>query len=226
MQYQAYTAKITNLATNENIEDWVQECNITLPNSTLISTLEARFQLDEKKANKDDTIKIEILNSTGTVLYTLQGKVSIPKRTKSYTGTEVWEYSMKDSYEKLFERVVAENMTFYDLYMCNARDKENSLLHKIARALGFEDTNMDFSDCTFDNGEHIRIPFVHLEENTRWIDKLQAFKEASDGILYAKNGKLFFRPRNLVINKSFKFDRSNNSHQPRGKRKRRVTEWN
>ncbi|CAL7894459.1 Prophage-tail domain-containing protein [Fusobacterium necrophorum subsp. funduliforme] len=209
LRYQGYTARITNLSTMEELQDWVSECNITLPQSNLISSMEARFQLEEKKINKGNEIKIEILDDVGNVLYTLQGEANIPRRTKSYTGLEVWEYTVKDSYNRLFEKVVPESQTFYDLYLCNTNDKHNSLLHKIASALGFREEELDFESVAFENGSLIRLPFVYLEENSRWIDKLQAFIEASDGILYVKNKKLFYRPRNLTINHAFSFNRTN-----------------
>lgn len=209
LRYQGYTARITNLSTMEELQDWVSECNITLPQSNLISSIEARFQLEEKKINKGNEVKIEILDDVGNTLYTLQGEANIPKRTKSYTGLEVWEYTIKDSYNRLFEKVVPESQTFYDLYLCNTNDKHNSLLHKIASALGFREEELDFESVAFENGNLIRLPFVYLEENSRWIDKLQAFIEATDGILYIKNKKLFFRPRNLSINHSFSFNRTN-----------------
>lgn len=209
LRYQGYTARITNLSTTEELQDWVSECNITLPQSNLISSMEARFQLEEKKINKGNEIKIEILDDVGNVLYTLQGEANIPRRTKSYTSLEVWEYTVKDSYNRLFEKVVPESQTFYDLYLCNTNDKHNSLLHKIASALGFREEELDFESVAFENGSLIRLPFVYLEENSRWIDKLQAFIEASDGILYVKNKKLFYRPRNLTINHAFSFNRTN-----------------
>lgn len=209
LRYQGYTARITNLSTTEELQDWVSECNIALPQSNLISSMEARFQLEEKKINKGNEIKIEILDDVGNVLYTLQGEANIPRRTKSYTGLEVWEYTVKDSYNRLFEKVVPESQTFYDLYLCNTNDKHNSLLHKIASALGFREEELDFGSVAFENGSLIRLPFVYLEENSRWIDKLQAFIEASDGILYVKNKKLFYRPRNLTINHAFSFNRTN-----------------
>ncbi|KYM37905.1 hypothetical protein A2U03_10630 [Fusobacterium necrophorum subsp. funduliforme] len=209
LRYQGYTARITNLSTMEELQDWVSECNITLPQSNLISSMEARFQLEKKKINKGNEIKIEILDDVGNVLYTLQGEANIPRRTKSYTGLEVWEYTVKDSYNRLFEKVVPESQTFYDLYLCNTNDKHNSLLHKIASALGFREEELDFESVAFENGSLIRLPFVYLEENSRWIDKLQAFIEASDGILYVKNKKLFYRPRNLTINHAFSFNRTN-----------------
>lgn len=209
LRYQGYAARITNLSTTEELQDWVSECNITLPQSNLISSMEARFQLEEKKINKGNEIKIEILDDVGNVLYTLQGEANIPRRTKSYTGLEVWEYTVKDSYNRLFEKVVPESQTFYDLYLCNTNDKHNSLLHKIASALGFREEELDFQSVAFENGSLIRLPFVYLEENSRWIDKLQAFIEASDGILYVKNEKLFYRPRNLTINHAFSFNRTN-----------------
>lgn len=209
LRYQGYTARITNLSTMEELQDWVSECNITLPQSNLISSMEARFQLEKKKINKGNEIKIEILDDVGNVLYTLQGEANIPRRTKSYTGLEVWEYTVKDSYNRLFEKVVPESQTFYDLYLCNTNDKHNSLLHKIANALGFREEELDFQSVAFENGSLIRLPFVYLEENSRWIDKLQAFIEASDGILYVKNKKLFYRPRNLTINHAFSFNRTN-----------------
>ncbi len=209
LQYKGYTAKVTNVSKGEDVTDWVSECNISLPNTSLISSMEAKFQLNDKKIDKGNEVKIEILDEIKNILYSLQGEAHISKRTKSYTGTEIWEYSIKDTYSKLFEKIVPESITYYDLYLCNIEDKENSLLHKIGRALGFKDEEMDFINVVYDNGVLIRIPFLYLEENTRWIDKLQGFIEASDGVLYIKNKKLFFRPRNFQINKDISFNITN-----------------
>lgn len=209
LQYRNYTGRVRNLSQNKDITDWVSECNIALPNTQIISSMEARFTLEEKLINEGNEVEITVFDDVGNTLYTLQGQASIPVRIKDYTGLETWEYSIKDSYGKLFEKVVAESITFYDMYLCNTKDKQNSLLYQIATNLGFREDQMDFEDVVYENGKHIRVPFVYFEEKSRWVDKLQAFIEATDGILYVNNKKLYFRPRNLTINNAFSFNRTN-----------------
>ncbi|KYM48150.1 hypothetical protein A2U04_05335 [Fusobacterium necrophorum subsp. funduliforme] len=209
LQYRNYIGRVRNLSQNKDITDWVSECNIALPNTQIISSMEARFTLEEKLINEGNEVEITVFDDVGNTLYTLQGQASIPVRIKDYTGLETWEYSIKDSYGKLFEKVVAESITFYDMYLCNTKDKQNSLLYQIATNLGFREDQMDFEDVVYENGKHIRVPFVYFEEKSRWVDKLQAFIEATDGILYVNNKKLYFRPRNLTINNAFSFNRTN-----------------
>lgn len=209
LQYKGYSAKIFNISKNEDISDMIGECNIALPNSSLISSLEAKFNTETKLIDEENEISIQVLDEVKNIIYSLQGKAKINKRTKSYIGTEIWEYSVKDSYEKLFEKVLTENKVYHNLFMCNENDKNNSLLHIIAENLGFRENEIDFVNLTYENGEFIRVPFVYLKENSRWIDILQTYIEASNGILYVKNKKLFFRPRNFNINSALSLDRTN-----------------
>lgn len=209
LQYKGYSAKIFNISKNEDISDMIGECNIALPNSSLISSLEAKFNTETKLIDEENEISIQVLDEVKNIIYSLQGKAKINKRTKSYTGNEIWEYSVKDSYEKLFEKVLTENKVYHNLFMCNENDKNNSLLHIIAENLGFKANEIDFVNLVYENGEFIRVPFVYLEENSRWIDILQTYIEASNGILYVKNKKLFFRPCNFNINSALSLDRTN-----------------
>lgn len=48
LQYRGYKAKIMNISKNEDISDMVGECSIALPNSSVISVIEAKFTLDSK----------------------------------------------------------------------------------------------------------------------------------------------------------------------------------
>lgn len=209
MEYRNYKAKIYNATQKKDITDFVNECDISFPNASLISSMEAKFVLDEKLINIYDEVKIKILNENNIEIFSLSGKASIPKRSKLYTGVEKWEYSIKNSYEKLFDRVIPASITYYDLYMCNVNDKENSLLHIIAKNLGFSDEQIRFNNVSYDDGRLMKVPFIYFEENSRWIDKLQAFIEATDGILFIYEEKLFFTPRNNEINSVLNLDRTN-----------------
>lgn len=209
LTYKGYTGRVVNVSQSKDITDYVEECYITLPNSSYISSMEAKFTLYEKLIEAGNEVRIEVLDEVENVIYLLHGKATIPKRSKQYTGVEAFEYSIKDSYDKLFDKVVAEDMTFYDLYFCNTGDKGNSLLHKIAISLGFREDQCDFQDAIFPDGKYMRIPFIYLEENTRWVDKLQAFLEATNGILYVQNGMLHFRMRDSNVDMGLRFDRSN-----------------
>ena len=204
-----YVAKITNISKNKDITDYIDNCNITLPKASEISSMEANFILDEKLVDTGNEVKIEIFDEVGNILYTLEGMATLEKRNKSYTGNETWTYSIKDSYEKLFDKVVPETMVFFDLFFCNVNDKNNSLLHIVANKLGFREDQVDFKDIAFNDGSLMRVPFVLFEQDERWVDILQRFIKATDSILYIKNKKLFSRPRNFMLNEVLKFDRTN-----------------
>ena len=155
-----YVAKITNISKNSDITEYIDSCNITLPKANEISSMEANFILDEKLVDTGNEVKIEIIDEVGNILYTLEGMATLEKRNKSYTGNETWIYSIKDSYEKLFDKVVPETMVFFDLFFCNVNDKSNSLLHIVANKLGFREDQVDFKDIIFNDGNLIRVPFV------------------------------------------------------------------
>ena len=204
-----YIARITNISKNQDITDYIDDCNITLPKTSEISSMEASFILDERLVDTGNEVKIEILDEVGNLLYELQGMATLERRNKSYTGKETWTYSIKDSYEKLFDKVVPETMVFFDLFFCNTKDKHNSLLHIVADKLGFREDQIDFKDIAFNDGSLMRVPFVLFEQDERWVDILQRFIKATDSILYIKNKKLFSRPRNFMLNEVLKFDRTN-----------------
>ena len=204
-----YVAKITNISKDSDITDYIDNCDITLPKTSEISSMDASFILDEKLVDTGNEIKIEVIDEVGNLLYELQGMATLERRNKSYTGKETFTYSIKDSYDKLFDKVVPETMVFFDLFFCNTNDKHNSLLHIVAYKLGFREDQIDFKDIAFNDGSLMRVPFVLFEQDERWVDILQRFIKATDSILYIKNKKLFSRPRNFMLNEVLKFDRTN-----------------
>ena len=204
-----YVAKITNISKDNDITDYIDNCDITLPKTSEISSMDASFILDEKLVDTGNEVKIEVIDEVGNLLYELQGMATLERRNKSYTGKETFTYSIKDSYDKLFDKVVPETMVFFDLFFCNTKDKHNSLLHIIAYKLGFREDQVDFKDIAFNDGSLMRVPFVLFEQDERWVDILQRFIKATDSILYIKNKKLFSRPRNFMLNEVLKFDRTN-----------------
>ena len=204
-----YVAKITNISKNNDITEYIDSCNITLPKANEISSMEVNFVLDEKLVDTGNEVKIEIIDEVGNILYTLEGMATLEKRNKSYTGNETWTYSIKDSYEKLFDKVVSETMVFFDLFFCNVNDKSNSLLHIVANKLGFREDQVDFKDIIFNDGSLIRVPFVLFEQDERWIDILQRFIKATDSILYIKDKKLFSRQKSFNINEDLRLNKTN-----------------
>lgn len=204
-----YTAKIINISKNIDLSNFISECNISLPKTNEISSMSANFTLDEKLIDTGNEIRIEILDEVDNILYSLQGLATLEKRSKKYTGQESYQYSVKDSYDKLFDKVVPETVVFFDLFFCNVNDKHNSLLHIVAEKLGFREEQLDFVDITYSDGSLIRVPFILFEQDERWIDILQRFIKATDSILYIRDKKLFCRPRNFDLNASLEFNRTN-----------------
>lgn len=202
-----YKARITNLSQGLEITEHIDALNISMPRAREISSMVATFKLENKLIESGNEIKIEVLDEVGNTIYSLTGEAILQNQTYNYTNLKQYSYEIKDSYSKLFEKVIAKTEVFYDLYLCNSGDTNNSLMHKVAEKLGI--TRLEFVNATFETGEFIRVPFVIFRENERWLDELQTLISATNSILYIKGGKLFFKVCNFSLNKSLKFDRTN-----------------
>ncbi|AYV92574.1 hypothetical protein A2U14_00965 [Fusobacterium necrophorum subsp. funduliforme] len=200
-------ARVKNISRNKKLENIIDSMQIKYPRTNEISSFEVSFQLESPDIISGDTVEVIVREKEAEFLK-IQGKAQVVRHTKSYTGVDTYSITVKDSYDTLFEKQVAETKVYYDLYLCNTGDRHNSILHKIATELGFEN-KWDFQDVVDNKGQFLRVPFVLFEKDTRWIDELQTFMNATGGILYVKNGKLVFRPRNRSIDSSISFHRSN-----------------
>ncbi len=202
-----YTARIFNITQNKDISDYVSEINIDMPKAREISSMIAKFVLDEKLITSGNKIKIEVLDEVVNIIYSLSGEATLNSINYAYTNADKYSYTVKESYSKLFDRVIAKTETYYDLYLCNNGDENNSLLHIVAKKLGFK--NLEFEDAKYPNQKYIRVPFVIFKENERWIDELQSLISATNSILYIENGRLIFRLCNSVLNNDLEFNQTN-----------------
>ena len=200
-------ARVKNISRNKKLENIIDSMQIKYPRTNEISSFEVSFQLESPDIISGDTVEVIVREKEAEFLK-IQGKAQVVRHTKSYTGVDTYSITVKDSYDTLFEKQVAETKVYYDLYLCNTGDRHNSILHKIATELGFEN-KWDFQDVVDNKGQFLRVPFVLFEKDTRWIDELQTFMNATGGILYVKNGKLVFRPRNRSIDLSISLHSSN-----------------
>lgn len=202
-----YTAKIFNKSTNTDITEYVDSVDISMPKSTEISSLVAKFSSLEPLALKGNEIEISVLDEVGSVIYLLSGEATISNVEHNYRGTSTYTYEVKEGYNKLFEKVIAITEVFYDLYVSNTNDTENSLMHIIAKKLGFN--NFDFQDAKYKTGQFIRIPFVIFREGDRWIDELQTLMAATGSNISIFNKKLVFKPRNFEVNRDLELNVDN-----------------
>lgn len=200
-------ARVKNISRNKKLENIIEYMQIKYPRTNEISSFEVNFQLESPDIMSGDTVEV-IVQKKAEEFLKIRGKAQVVRHIKSYTGVDTYDITVKDSYDTLFEKQVSETKVYYDLYLCNTKDRHNSILHKIATELGFEN-KWDFQDVVDNKGQFLRVPFVLFEKDTRWIDELQTFMNATGGILYVKNGKLVFRPRNRSIDPSISFHRSN-----------------
>lgn len=206
-QKNIYFAKILNISQNIDISDFVDSIDIVMPNTNEISSMVAKFTLEQKLIDTGNEIKIDVLDDTGNTIYSLNGEAKLLTETLNYTNLHNYSYEVKDSYSKLFEKNIAETQVFYDLYLCNNADVNNSLMHIIAKNLGFK--NLDFHNALYENGQYIRVPFVIFRENEKWIDELQSLIAATNSVLYITSGKLFFKVNNFTLNNNVIFDKTN-----------------
>lgn len=200
-------AKVRNISKNKELESFIDSMQIKYPQTNEISSFEVSFQLESPDILSGDIAEVTVLKSEEEFLK-IKGNAKVVRHIKDYTGSDTYSITVKDSYDTLFEKQVAETKVYYDLYLCNTGDRNNSILHKIATELGFEN-KWDFQDVVDDKGQFLRVPFVLFEKDSRWIDELQTFMHATGEILYVKNGKLVFRPRNRSIDPSISFHRNN-----------------
>lgn len=183
--------KVMDVTQNRDVSDFVDSIDIVMPNTNEISSMIAKFTLEEKLINTGDELKIDVLDDIGNIIYSLNGEAKLSIETLNYTNLHNYNYEVKDSYSKLFEKNIVETQVFYDLYLCNNADVNNSLMHIIAKNLGFK--NLDFHNALYENGQYIRVPFVIFRENEKWIDELQSLIAATNSVLYIKAGKLFLK---------------------------------
>lgn len=200
-------ARVKNISRNKKLENIIEYMQIKYPRTNEISSFEVNFQLESPDIMSGDTVEV-IVQKKAEEFLKIRGKAQVVRHIKDYTGSDTYSITVKDSYDTLFEKQVSETKVYYDLYLCNTKDRHNSILYKIATELGFEN-KWDFQDVVDNKGQFLRVPFVLFEKDTRWIDELQTFMNATGGILYVKNGKLVFRPRNRSIDLSISFHRSN-----------------
>lgn len=204
-----YSVLVKNISQNIDISDFMENIELTFPNTKTISSMVATFSLNEKRIENDNEISIDILDEVGNSLYTFSGKAYINEISNLYLSRKEFKYEIKDSYDDLFKKVVPKTITYFDLYLCNTKDIENSLLHKIALHLGFSKDSLDFQDIKNKDNELFRIPFVAFRENNKWIDELQTFISAVNGYIYIENKKLIFRTKENEIVSSFEFNKNN-----------------
>lgn len=190
-----YKTVITNHRTNEEISKCITAIKLTIPDSKdKVSSIKATFNLEDLIVQNDDYVTIKILNSTENAeLTVLKGKVKILKRDISQININLHSVEIVDEFNKLFEKVVAEDIFLFDKYIYSERYKENSILYIIAKKLGFTDEQMNFEDIRDSQSRLVKIPFTLLRKGNRYIDELQTLLDVTKGRVYIDNlGQLVF----------------------------------
>lgn len=190
-----YKTIITNHRTNEEISKYITAIKLTVPDSgDKISSIKATFDLEDLIVQNDDYVTIKILNSTESAeLTVLKGKVKILKRDISQVNINLHSVEIVDEFNKLFEKDVVEDMFLFDKYIYSEQYKENSILYIIAKKLGFTDEQMNFEDVRDSQSRLVKIPFMLLRKNNRYIDELQTLLDVVKGRMYIDNmGQIIF----------------------------------
>lgn len=186
-----YKTRITNLRTKQEISPFVTQIKLSIPDSSdKISTVKASFSLDEKVVHTGDEITIEVLNGSESAQLTiLSGTAKITNRNMHMLSTNIYNVEILDEFDKLFEKVVAENVFLFDKYIYSEQYKENSILYIVAKKLGFTDEQMNFEDVRDSQSRLVKIPFMLLRKDNRYIDELQTILDVSKGRMYIDNSK-------------------------------------
>lgn len=205
-----YTAKIIKKYTGQELSHSVEEINISLPTSSKnITSMKASFVIEEDLIKTNETITIEVLDQVGNKIYFLTGEAKINSKVIHYTGKKEVYIEVVDELDKLFEKVVSKDTFFFDQWLYNSTQKENSILYKIALELGFTDKNIDFEDIRDTESKLIKIPFMIIREGNKWIDELHTIVDCTRGLLYIENEKLKFK-NNIFKNSTGEIEEFNN----------------
>ena len=194
-----YTAQVHDITTGADLSDYIDRIDIKLPYAREISSMSARFETTEPVLASGNEIRIDVLDDVGNILYSLSGEARLNLKQYGYVADK-FDWEVRDKNDSLEKKVIAKTETFYDLFICNQKDKANSLIHIIAKKLGFD------VECT-DNLN--RIPFVIFKENDRWVDELQSVITATDSLLYIRDKKLFFKTQDFSYSTDLEFNQEN-----------------
>lgn len=200
-----YKTKITNLRTKQEISPFITQIKLSIPDSSdKISSVKASFSLEEKVVQTGDEITIEVLNSSESAKLTiLSGIAKVTNRNMHMLNTNIYNIEILDEFDKLFEKVVSENVFLFDKYIYSEQYKENSILYIIAKKLGFLDEQMNFEDVRDSQSRLVKIPFMLLRKNNRYIDELQTILDVSKGRMYIDNLKQI-----IFVNGLFEYEKA------------------
>lgn len=200
-----YKTRITNLRTKQEISPFVTQIKLSIPDSSdKISSVKASFSLEEQVVQTGDEITIEILNGLETAQLTvLSGTAKITNRNMHMLNTSTYNVEILDEFNKLFEKVVSEDVFLFDKYIYSEQYKENSILYIVAKKLGFTDEQMNFEDVRDSQSRLVKIPFMLLRKNNRYIDELQTILDVSKGRMYIDNLKQI-----IFVNGLFEYEKA------------------
>lgn len=188
-----YTAQILK-SDGTDLGGAVGDVKISLPTSSSnITSMRASFSIDEKLIRDNETVSIKVCDEVGNPIYSLTGEAKTTGITRHYNGIKSIDVIVVDELDNLFEKQVAKDVFFFDQWLYNHLQKENSILYRIAKELGFRDEDMAFEDIRDTNSELIKIPLMIVREGNKWIDELHTLVDCARGMLYMENGKLVFK---------------------------------
>ncbi len=186
-----YKTRITNLRTKQEISPFITQIKLSIPDSSdKISSVKASFSLEERVVQTGDEITIEILNGLETAQLTvLSGTAKITNRNMHMLNINTYNVEILDEFNKLFEKVVSEDVFLFDKYIYSEQYKENSILYIVAKKLGFADEQMNFEDVRDSQSRLVKIPFMLLRKDNRYVDELQTILDVTKGRMYIDNLK-------------------------------------
>ncbi|MGL4933923.1 MAG: hypothetical protein ACRC51_00480 [Cetobacterium sp.] len=186
-----YKVKVINSRTGDDIAKYITQIKVSIPDSSeKISSMKAEFVLDEKVVQTNDVIVIEIFNSTESAqVKLLEGKAKLTNRDISGIYNKTYTIEVVDEFDKLFEKVVSEDVFLFNKYIYAEQYKENSILYIIAKNLGFTDDQLNFEDVRDSQSRLIQVPFMLLRKDNRYIDELQTILEVTKGRIYVDSYK-------------------------------------
>ncbi|XGU46902.1 hypothetical protein ACEXAJ_11305 [Fusobacterium necrophorum subsp. funduliforme] len=116
-------ARVKRKLLNKKLENIIDSMQIKYPRTNEISSFEVSFQLESPDIISGDTVEV-IVQKKAEEFLKIRGKAQVVRHIKDYTGSDTYSITVKDSYDTLFEKQVAETKVYYDLYLCNTGDRD------------------------------------------------------------------------------------------------------
>lgn len=134
---------------------------------------------------------IEIIDTFNDETITVfKGQVREVKRTDTDNRRTI-DITIEDNTIKGYENTFGEEKVYENYYISNNSDKEKSILHVLARQIGFNDNELHIVDIKDTKKNYIQIPLIKCKKGDKIMTEIAEIVRAVYGNIYTlPNGEL------------------------------------